>query len=162
MLGRLAKWLRILGYDTVYRNDITREDAVTLSRTEDRILLTRDTHIAREGLPGLVFIQEDRFRDQIVEAVRKLDLRPREDRIFSLCIECNAPLRDASLGEVRAEVPGFVARTQTRFLRCPACRRVYWGGTHRRNMTAEIAALLRAPSGSLGGAEPEGEEKPSP
>lgn len=144
MLGRLAKWLRILGYDTVYRNSMTKEVALTIAREEKRVLITRDTHISPEGLPGLVFIVEDRFRDQVAEIMRKLRLDPPEEQIFRLCTVCNAELRAAPADEVRQEIPEFVQRTQTKFLRCPECRRVYWGGTHRRNMRAEISALLEA------------------
>ena len=143
MLGRLAKWLRILGYDTVYTSTMTKEEAVRIAKKEGRLLITRDTHISAEGLPGLVFIVEDRFRDQVVEIVRKLKLDPPEDQIFRLCTVCNALLNDVSLDEVRQEVPEFVQKTQTKFLRCPECRRVYWGGTHRRNMREEVVALLR-------------------
>lgn len=142
MLGRLAKWLRILGYDTIYKNTFTRDEVVRLAKEEGRILLTRDTHITSEGLPGLVFVVEDRFREQIAEVVRKLDLNPPEEQLFSLCAQCNVLLQDVSLENVGQEIPEFVRKTQTKFLRCPGCRRVYWGGTHRRNMLEEIKALL--------------------
>lgn len=149
MLGRLAKWLRILGYDTVYRSDMTREEALRISMEEGRILLTRDTHITGRDLPGFVFVVEDRFRDQIVEVAGKLLLSPSEDRLFSLCIKCNKKLQEQTLQEAGQEIPEFVAGTQSKFLRCPTCRRIYWGGTHRKNMREEIAALLGDFTGTL-------------
>ena len=144
MLGRLAKWLRLLGYDTLYwRGDDAR--LVRLVLAENRLLLTRDTHIPPRLPPHLtLLIVSDHYDAQLGQVVAHLGLPP---RIGRLCLRCNLPLEPADKAEVRAEIPAFVWQTHERFARCPGCLRIYWEGTHYARM---LEALKRLPSWQKG------------
>ena len=138
MLGRLAKWLRLLGYDTLYwRGDDAR--LVRLVLAENRLLLTRDTHIPPRLPPHLaLLIVSDHYDEQLGQVVAHLGLPP---RIGRLCLRCNLPLEPADKVEVRAEIPPFVWQTHERFARCPGCLRIYWEGTHYARMLEVLDRL---------------------
>jgi uncharacterized protein len=141
MLGRLAAWLRLLGYDAAY----SREDDPILierCRAEGRILLTRDTRLlAHRALPPHLGIEDDRVQEQMRQVVRAFALTPRavsERR----CSRCNVPVEPRSHAEVAGLVPDFVWSRQETFWACPACRRIYWAGSHRRRMDETLRALF--------------------
>ena len=144
MLGRLATWLRILGYDCAYERDIEDERLIERAAREGRVLLTRDRLLLkRRKVRRLtrLMVGHDGFRDQLVQVIRAFSL----DRVRAgtRCACCNLPLEPVSREAVRAVVPFFVAATQSDFKRCPACRRVYWPATHRRHMADEIDELFK-------------------
>ncbi len=139
MLGRLARWLRILGYDAAYA-DLPDDALVALAQAEGRVLLTRDTRLVRRPDVGPhAFIQHDRVQDQLRQVTAAFDLRP--GRAGTRCLRCNVALealpRDAAAGRV----PPYVWHTQQQFVRCPACARIYWPGTHWDHMTRELSGL---------------------
>ena len=144
MLGRLAKWLRLVGYDTLYwRGDDAR--LVRLVLAENRLLLTRDTHLPPRLPPHLTFfIDSDHYDTQLGQVVARFGLPP---RIGRLCLRCNLPLEPADKAEVRAEIPAFVWQTHERFARCHGCLRIYWEGTHYARM---LEALDRLPDWQTG------------
>ncbi len=141
MLGRLAKWLRLVGYDTLYwRGD----DAglVRLVLAENRLLLTRDTHLPPRLPPHLTFfIDSDHYDEQFAQVVAHLGLPP---RFGCLCLRCNLPLEPTDKAALQGEVPEFVWRTQERFSRCPGCQRIYWEGTHYARMIETIERVAAA------------------
>jgi len=135
MLGSLAKWLLILGNDTLYLRKVEDSVLVARARAEDRILVTRDRRLTERRLARpFLLIGAERVIDQLREVVAAFDLRLDEDRLLSRCLRCNAPTLPIGSEAVRQEVPAYVLETQTRFRRCPSCSRVYWGGTHRDRM----------------------------
>lgn len=137
MLGTLAKWLRILGYDTVYDPDLDDHQLVRLARAEDRVLLTRDQELAmRRGVRVLSVKSED-LDDQVRQVLVELELET--DRSFSRCPACNEPLQTLDRESAQERVPAYVAQTRKRFKSCPKCRRVYWRGTHWRRMDEQLA-----------------------
>jgi uncharacterized protein with PIN domain len=137
MLGTLAKWLRILGYDTAYDPALDDYQLMRLARAEDRLLLTRDRELAkRRGVRALLIESED-LDGQIGQVLADLDLQP--DQSFSRCPICNEPLLPLDREAARARVPAYVARTQQTFKICPACQRVYWRGTHWQRMEERLA-----------------------
>ncbi len=141
MLGRLATWLRILGYDTEYDRS---EDGrlVERARREERVLLTRDTGLLRRrDLPRHLFVRSDAVREQLREVMVALGLHPRMDG--RRCLRCNVPLEVRSRAEVEGRVPEFVHASQERFWGCPRCGRIYWAGTHRRHMEEAVREILR-------------------
>lgn len=145
-VGRLARRLRMLGFDAVFAHPVEDDELVAIAAREGRVLLTRDTYILHrrivfDGRVRAILITTDDIRGQLRQVARALDLRPPFD-VFSRCLECNAALVSAPREEVEAEVPPFVLRTQETFTRCPICRRVYWAGTHREHMLHEIDELL--------------------
>ncbi|HYK88519.1 MAG TPA: Mut7-C RNAse domain-containing protein [Acidobacteriota bacterium] len=142
MLGRLAKWLRIAGFDVLYSNRFTDDELVELSRTEGRILLSRDTRLlVRKVVRQFVFLESDNIRDQIkqvfvIAGVRNLP------RILTRCLSCNDPLNEVTRESVRNRVPPYVFETQTRFKSCPKCHKIYWAGTHRQSVVRTLEALI--------------------
>ncbi len=138
MLGKLARWLRLLGYDVVY---MQAEDHVLArrARAEGRVLLTRDRELARRrGLEALLITSQE-LAAQLAQVRRELpapspDTPPR-------CMTCNAPLSEVSREEAAAHVPPYVARVHSSFRRCPVCEKIYWPGTHWRKIKARLSDL---------------------
>ena len=140
MLGRLARWLRILGHDAAYGPHLHGPSLVACARREGRMILTRDTRLVRDRhCPPHVFVTSDRFRDQLREVSAVVPLA--RDAAFTRCVECNEALVAVDRTSVHTRVPPYVFETQTRFWTCPACARVYWPATHHARMRAELAAL---------------------
>jgi hypothetical protein len=144
MLGKLAKWLRILGYDTTY--PITDEDLVLIltARQENRILLTRDTNlIKRRNICDYLFIKNDQWEEQLLELIKGLELKiDFNSKIFSRCSICNKPTKNVDKKEVQNYVPPYVFLTQNKFVYCPSCQKYYWKGTHWQRMTEKIKKLI--------------------
>jgi uncharacterized protein with PIN domain len=139
MLGRLARWLRILGHDVAYGPHLSGRALVERARRERRLLLTRDTRLLRDpNLPPHLFISSDHFREQLLEVARATRLGA---GFLHRCLDCNRTLDAVGKDAVAALVPPYVLATQDRFQRCARCRRVYWPATHRTHMVDELAAL---------------------
>ncbi len=136
MLGRLARWLRALGYDTLYDAEAEDHALVRQALAQDRILLTRDVELARRRGVRIVLIADDRVENQLRQLVATLHLSA--SGAFSRCVECNTPLVDLPREQARPLVPPYVFVTQPHFRRCPRCGRVYWRGTHWAQMRAAL------------------------
>ena len=140
MLGRLARWLRLLGYDTVYEKDADDLELARRARAEGRVLLTRDRALAaRRGLRTLL-ITSERVQEQVQQVVETLG--PPPNPALSRCSLCNVPLEPATPPQVADRVPPYVLQTQKRFGVCPTCGRVYWAGTHLQHMRRYLGASL--------------------
>lgn len=134
MLGTLAKWLRILGYDTLFDPAWNDHQLARLARSEGRTLLTSDRELARRrGFSSLLITSEslDAQIRQVLESTPSagetgIDARGLAPR----CSVCNDVLQAIDRETARALVPPYVAQTQPSFSQCPACQRVYWRGTH--------------------------------
>ena len=141
MLGKLARWLRILGYDTAYLPQLSPEGIMREGSRQRRLILTRDTRLLRrKDAPPLVFVQSDHFREQLHQVVDTLRLDPWR-ALFTRCVECNRTLTEVAKEEVREQVPEYVWQTQDQFYRCPECHRLYWGATHRDHVVQELRRL---------------------
>ncbi|MBN1488170.1 MAG: Mut7-C RNAse domain-containing protein [Anaerolineae bacterium] len=140
MLGKLARWLRVLGYDVVYIAKGPDTLIAARARAEERILLTRDRELAnRRGLQ-VVFIESEELETQLAQTIQEIppllpDIPPR-------CMHCNAVLEDISVEEAAQHVPPYVKDTQNQFRRCPECGRVYWPGTHWQAMEEKVQEVL--------------------
>ncbi len=144
-LGRLSKWLRILGYDTVYWRGEADRSFLRKAEREGRAVLTRRKDVLARQHPGLVlFVENDRVEVQIEEVLEKLDLRPEQKTLFTLCLRCNESLKEAKPEDVRPLVPDYVFRTQCEFRMCPGCGGVFWPGTHRDRAMKTMARLLES------------------
>jgi len=129
MLGRLARWLRLLGYDVVYEH-LADDLLIELLKREDRILLSRDRALVEAvGEEQAYFVRNQRVNRQVAEVVRRFDLNT-EDFLFTRCTLCNTLVVPTALEDVREEVPPYVAATQREFWRCPGCGQIYWKGSH--------------------------------
>ena len=142
-LGRLSKWLRILGHDTVYWRGEADRSFLRKAEKEGRAVLTRRKDVLARQHPGIVlFVESDRVEDQLVEVLGKLGLKPDAGRLFTLCLRCNEPLKEAKPEEMRSLVPDYVFRTQRDFRVCPKCRGVYWPGTHRERAMKTLEKMF--------------------
>jgi len=139
MLGRLAKWLRILGYDTAYDSSADDHALVHQARAEGRILLTRDTALARRRGIRALLIQSQDVEAQVRQVLEDFNLTPAN--AFSRCPVCNIPLEPLDRTAARDRVPPYVHATQDQFHCCTQCGRVYWRGTHWANMQAQLNHL---------------------
>ncbi len=140
MLGRLAKWLRLTGYDTRYLRDIPDSDLLRIAESEDRIVLTRDTLLVRrKSCRNYIFIRDDHWRGQLRQVVAEagLDL----ESALTICSVCNEPLHEAGGESIKSFVPAYVYATQQKFARCGGCYRVYWAATHTEGILREFAGL---------------------
>jgi uncharacterized protein len=140
-LGKLARHLRMAGFDTLYGNDWDDDRIVALSLAERRTILTRDLGmLRRREVERGYFVRALESEAQLAEVVAALQL---EGLLapFTRCRECNAPLEDADAGAVSARIPPKVRDLYDRFRRCPSCARVYWEGTHYQRMQGVIARL---------------------
>ncbi|HSA95130.1 MAG TPA: Mut7-C RNAse domain-containing protein [Acidobacteriota bacterium] len=143
MLGRLAKWLRILGFDVVYFSKAEDRELVAIARREGRILLTRDTGLIEKTAkrPNRLFIRSDDWEAQIAQVLDELELWD-EVRANTRCIACNLPLKPLSRERARNLVTPYVGESATAFAVCPGCERVFWQGTHYGDMEKKIERLL--------------------
>jgi nucleoside-triphosphatase len=145
MLGRLAKKLRMLGYDVFYRAGIDDRELKGIALRERRVLLTRDHEVAETSLPvTVVFIESDDVSEQLSQVVERLGLDT-DSGSFSRCTLCNQPLEPVEKASIRELVPPYVYSTQHRFARCPSCGRVYWEATHVRQARRWIREALGGP-----------------
>lgn len=141
MLGGLARWLRALGWDTAWEADIPDARLVRRSVEEGRVLLTRDRRIPEEWWIGnLLLLKRDAPLEQLREVMNALGLAPRE--WFTRCTRCNVPLQPVPAEEVADRVPPSVRERGEELVRCPACERVYWQGSHTERMRREVARVL--------------------
>jgi uncharacterized protein with PIN domain len=139
MLGTLAKWLRILGYNAVYDPGLDDYQLMRVARAEDRVLLTRDRELARRRGVHTLLIESQVLDEQLRQVLTELDLKPAPS--FSRCPVCNHMLVPLDREAARARVPAYVAKTQERFRLCPGCDRVYWPGSHWQQMEERLEAL---------------------
>jgi uncharacterized protein with PIN domain len=142
MLGRLARWLRVLGYDTFYDEAVHDAQLVRIAADEDRILLTRDRHLLRELRPARAHeVRQDDPLQQLHGLVTALGLAPPR-RLFTRCLLCNTPLRELERSEALPLMPEGVRDIPGPVRQCPDCGRLYWEGSHVRRMRAALERVL--------------------
>ncbi len=143
MLGKLARWLVLLGYDAAYAGADGRKDALLMeeARREGRIFLTRDARIPEVSGVRKLVLREPGLEGQLLEVLRALGLKPERARLFSRCTWCNRELEALSREEALPLVPPMVRGLKTGFWRCPACRRLYWNGTHTERTISRLERL---------------------
>ncbi len=145
-VGKLAKLLRLLGYDTIFFSGETDAQMVDIALAEKRTLLSRDTHllerrVAASGQVKVVLLNSDDIEKQIRQVV--MDLHLNDFQPFTLCLEDNQPLIARTREEVQDRVPPYVWKTQTEYVECPRCHRIYWKGTHWDAMTRRLKKLVQ-------------------
>lgn len=130
MCGRLAKWLRILGYDAKFVKDTSRDKILVESLKENRIILTRDTRLSKKRAYKLILIKSDKVREQVKQIVSELKLKLDKDKFFTRCSICNREVVAVSKQNVQDKVPQYIYETVNEFYQCPECNRIYWQGSH--------------------------------
>lgn len=141
-LGKLAKYLRMLGFDTLYQNDFEDNEIIERAAVENRIILTRDKILLKsKQVTHGYYVRSIEKHQQLREVVRKFDLYS-QFRSFTRCMTCNAELVPIEKAKIIDEVPPEVARIFTEFFYCPDCRKVFWKGSHFKKMESFIRNLL--------------------
>ena len=148
-LGKLARYLRLIGLDALYRNDYDDPTIVLISRHQQRIILTRDRGILKTGtVTHGYWLRETDPREQLREVVRVFDLKGsiRKGNIkpFTRCLRCNGELRPVDKSEVVEQLPLDVREAYEQFVRCAGCDKVYWAGTHYQRMQEVVGELLES------------------
>jgi uncharacterized protein len=141
-LGTLARYLRLLGFDTFYRNNLEDEEIIELSLLEQRIILTRDLPILKNGrVTHGYFVRQTNPGKQIVEIVSRFDLKD-QFKPFTLCLDCNGRI-------IKVDKPAIVnkLRENTRksfqeFYQCSSCKKIYWKGSHYERMMKMVKGLF--------------------
>lgn len=146
-VGKLARWLRMMGYDTLFFDGSDDSRMVATALSEDRVILTRDTGIMKRrlvttGRLKAVLVVSDEPELQVKQLLRELGLDTRLN-LFTLCLECNQPLTSRSREQVRERVPPHVFKTQHQYMECPSCHRIYWRGSHWQAMIRKLKRLSR-------------------
>ncbi len=146
-VGKLARWLRLMGYDTLLFRQKDDDRMIKTALSEDRVILTKDAQFMKRrlvtsGTLKTVHIEQDDPRLQVQEVVKTLKLDC-HFKPFSLCLECNRLLVVWDKEEVMNLVPARVFETQTQYTQCPACHRIYWPGTHWQAMGKKLQDLQR-------------------
>jgi hypothetical protein len=137
MVGKLARWLRVLGIDVKYSNTYEDDEIIRIAETENRIILTRDTRLAaRDNQAKCILIESGDYRKQIDQVLQTFDIK--EFHVFSRCLECNVRLENVDKESVFERVPTYVYLTQERFAICRSCNRIFWRGTHTDEMLRRI------------------------
>lgn len=141
-LGGLARLLRLSGFDTLYDNGIADQDIVTIAERDGRIVLTRDRELLkRRTITHGCYVHTLKPKQQVREIFDRLDLA-RSARPFTLCLDCNAPLRPLDRAQAEPRIPSAVRGRYERFSTCDVCRRVFWEGSHWRRMRDLVDELL--------------------
>lgn len=142
MLGRLARWLRVLGWDTIYDPALSDRAQVELAAAGGRVLLTRDRPLLRELRPArAIDIRSDVPLEQLRQVIETLGLAPPRE-LFTRCLVCNTPLADVPPGTYATLVPPASRGLPGPVRQCPTCERVYWPGSHARRMRRALVAAL--------------------
>ena len=144
MVGKLAKYLRMAGYDVLYDNNISDEEILNTAKNAGRIVLTRDSIMlrrreCRQNIIKSMLIRDDKLTKQLqqVKEDLKIELKPNLVR----CLECNSILLSIKKEEVENKVPPYVFKTQNTFLFCPKCSKYYWRGTHFESISKAFKTI---------------------
>jgi len=143
MLGKLAKELRMLGYDTIYYRGENAYPLIKLAREEGRVILTRNTKlIPKRPEDRIIRVMEDKPPLQLRELIQKKVISLEEENLFSRCLLCNILLDEIPREEAEGKVPDFIFYQQKEFFRCPQCLRIYWKGSHQNHMQKKVNGLF--------------------
>ena len=144
MLGRLARWLRLAGFDCAYDSEITDEQIVRLAASERRTILTRDRNLPEEWwIPDIYVVREEEIGKQLAEVIQRFDLAS-SVRVLTRCNECNRALNRVTRAHVQGRVPPRALELHESFSECPACGRVYWEGSHAARIRTLVERLASA------------------
>jgi len=137
MLGSLARWLRMMGYDTVYDKNLDDPDIIKLARAESRFVITRDKELAKE--PGAILLESEDLDAQLRTVSEKHGLKHSDE--FIRCSACNGDLADLPKDQAKGVVPEGAFLGNEKFWKCSRCGKVYWKGTHWNGIMARLKNL---------------------
>jgi uncharacterized protein with PIN domain/sulfur carrier protein ThiS len=146
-LGKLARYLRIMGFDTVYQNDFDDEQLAQICHSQERILLTRDRRLLmRNQVQRGYCVRALEPRQQVLEVLQRFNLK---DQLipFQRCVHCNTPLEAVSKAEVLDRLEPLTKKHFEEFRICPACGQIYWKGSHYTRMLDFIDLAIKKTTG---------------
>jgi uncharacterized protein with PIN domain len=151
-VGKLARLLRLIGYDTLLFKQKDDGQMIRIALSENRVILTKDAQFMKRrlvtsGKLKTIHIKKNDPELQVQEVVETLKLNY-HFKPFSLCLECNRALIARGREEVKNKVPAHVFETQTQYTQCPACQRIYWPGTHWQAMVQKLQDLQEGGGGN--------------
>lgn len=139
--GKLAKYLRLMGFDTLFFPQIDDNDLIDLSNREGRIILTRDKELFQRQKADCYLVAAVKIEKQLQEVVSTFDLQ-KHQHPFALCIVCNEPLEVIDKEAILHRLPPKVIRYFSHFEICNNCNRIYWQGDHYKKMKASLEKML--------------------
>ena len=141
-LGKLVKWLRILGFDANFAVNIPA-DRFDAHLEKNRIVLTRTRAIKKQiRTHRLVFIASNHLDMQLRQVITEIGISPSDTRPFSRCIHCNDPIVHVALEDVYGLIPDYIYETHNEFHKCLQCNRIFWPGSHIRRSLERIGHLF--------------------
>ena len=144
MLGKLAKYLRMVGMDASYSSSLSLSQIIAAAAAEQRTVLTRRTGLLlSEQQASSYFIQSNYPYEQLQDVISHFNLQPDSSRFFTRCLLCNELLAAIDKAAVAENVPDYLFSTINDFSQCPCCRKIYWKGTHHNNMMQRLSVLLQ-------------------
>ncbi|MCM8779082.1 MAG: Mut7-C RNAse domain-containing protein [Candidatus Omnitrophica bacterium] len=133
-LGRLCKWLRILGMDAKYIRSDKRSEIIFTAIREERIIVTRDRRLGEHHGLKIILLKSDFLQEQLKQLVEEFKIKIDPEEMFMRCTICNELLIAVEKESIKPWVPEYVFKTQEEFVQCPQCKRIYWQGTHWGNV----------------------------
>jgi len=137
MLGRLAKWMRLLGFDTLYHRDTDEVGILHQARKEKRMILTRSRALAE--YENAILIKSEQLDEQM-EQIKELS--PIKTP-FTRCPECNSKIECVDKEEIREDVPEYIYKVHNNFKKCPCCGRIFWKGSHYKEIKRKIDEITK-------------------
>lgn len=129
-LGRLTRWLRLLGFDSVYFNSDDMKKLFVWAFNEERIIVTKRKSITSSNSVQIIYIKSDLLKDQFRELQKKLNKEISNRNLFTRCADCNRKVFSIDKSSVMGLVPEYVFKTQKEFFQCPGCEKIFWKATH--------------------------------
>ena len=140
-LGRLAKWMRILGFDTEYFDQGNLSSLLVEALRDDRVIISRNHRLPQSTGIRIALIKSEKLKEQLEEVFRLIDTPVDSSRMFSRCVICNKELVKIEKTQLREKIPEYVFNTQEEFTTCPKCNRIYWPGTHWGNVKKALQEI---------------------
>ena len=150
MLGKLTRWLRMLGQDVKYSKSLYDEQLIKTAKTENRVLLTRDLklyQLARKRGVDTTLVKGATEAEKLAGLARRFDFRLEIDVAVSRCPKCNTPIRPVSKGEIVDRIPEATSTYYDEFWECLGCGQIYWRGSHWKRIEKTLKEARQALKG---------------
>jgi uncharacterized protein with PIN domain len=142
-LGKLAKYLRVLGFDTRFDEIIDNNSLLRIAASGERYLLTRDHKLLSKSIPhGILLLENDEPLNQLSTVIQKLDLRIDPELLFNRCSRCNELCHVVDKQTISGKVFPFILKTQDIIKQCPSCKRFYWRGSHYKALLKKLKSAI--------------------
>ena len=145
MLGRLAKWMRVIGCDVAYYRKIDDAELVDLAIKDGRLILTRDNLLIkrRKAKGNFLLVGGNSYKEQLKQVAHQFSIDPYQN-LLTRCIECNISLTETDKEKVKEFIPEYVYKNESSFRRCPGCKKIYWPATHKNEIIKTLMEIFKA------------------